>query len=91
MRKSVFAVSDQVRHKPGCPPQKMASSLKFRISKAEGLRLYYVSKANALISCDVTALFSHMQTTGFLMTLLNLCALTSMGLSSTWLYVSTYI
>ena len=40
MRKPVFRVSDQVRHKPGC----MAKGLKFRIQEVEGL--YYLSSEN---------------------------------------------
>ena len=39
VRKPVFGVSDQVRHKPGCEPQKMARDFKFRIYAVEGL--YY--------------------------------------------------
>ena len=47
VRKSVFAVSDQVRHKPVCTQQKMARGLrglKFRIEKVEGL--YYSCSEN---------------------------------------------
>ena len=45
VRKSVFGVSDQVRHKQGCTqPYKMARSLKFRIQEVEGL--YYLCIKN---------------------------------------------
>ena len=40
MKKSVFGVSDQVRHNRLEQPQKMARGLKFRIFKVE--RLYYL-------------------------------------------------
>ena len=43
MRKSVFGVSDQVGHKPGCT-QKMARGLKFRIKEVE--ELYYPFSEN---------------------------------------------
>ena len=39
MRKPVFRVSNQVRHKPGCRRKKMARGLKFWIKEVEGL--YY--------------------------------------------------
>ena len=42
VRKSVFRVSDQVCHKPGCKPQKMAKDLKFQIQEEEGL--FYLSR-----------------------------------------------
>ena len=44
MRKPVFGVSDQVRHKPGRTVQKMARGLKFRIWKVKGL--YYPCSEN---------------------------------------------
>ena len=37
MRKPVFGVSDQVRHKPAVQPQKMARGLEFRIYIEEEL------------------------------------------------------
>ena len=46
MRKPVFGVSDQVRHKPGSTATevKMARGLKFQIKVVEGL--YYPSSEN---------------------------------------------
>ena len=44
MRKPVFGVSDQVRHKPAVQPQKMARGLKFRFKEVEGL--YYPCSEN---------------------------------------------
>ena len=44
MRKQVFGVSDQVPHKLGCTPHKMARGLKFRIWEGEGL--YYLCSEN---------------------------------------------
>ena len=51
MRKPVFRVSDQARHKPVCLAKKIAIGLKFLIKEEEGS----VSKAKALISCAVKA------------------------------------
>ena len=45
VRKPVFGVSDQVRHKSGCTAQKIARGLKFRIKEVEGL-YYPCSKKN---------------------------------------------
>ena len=44
LRKPVFGVSDQVRHKPAVHPQKMARGLEFRILEVEGL--YYPCSEN---------------------------------------------
>ena len=47
MRKPVFGVSNQVRHKPAAEPQKMARAsrgLKFHILKEDGL--YYLFSEN---------------------------------------------
>ena len=44
VRKPVFGVSDQVPHKPGCQPHKMARGLKFRLKEVEGL--YYLCSEN---------------------------------------------
>ena len=44
MRKPVFVVSDQVRHKPGCAAKKIARGLTFRIKEEEGL--YYPCSEN---------------------------------------------
>ena len=45
MRKLVFGVSDQVRHKNGAvQPQKMAGGLKFRVKEVEGS--YYPCSEN---------------------------------------------
>ena len=72
IRRPVFGVSDQVKHKSGCTtdPQQMARGLKFR---STGIALSMLCKIKALISCVVTSqlictCFSHMQKAGFLMT-----------------------
>ena len=44
MRKSVFRVSDQVRHNQAVQPQKMARGLKFLIKEVE--RLYHPNREN---------------------------------------------
>ena len=44
VRKPVFGVSDQVRHKPAVQSQKMARGLKFRIYELDGL--YYLCSEN---------------------------------------------
>ena len=54
MRKSVFGVSDQVRHKPGCTASE--GGLRFEIAMWEVEELYYVAKTKTLISCEVNAL-----------------------------------
>ena len=67
MRKPVFGISNQVRHKRSCAETEDGKRL------ADFYHLY--SKKKGLISCAVTgqlsvSLFSHMQKAGFLMTLL---------------------
>ena len=69
MRKSVFGVSDQAQHKPGCT----ATEDGLRLEISDLRRIFctiYVLKTKALISCAVTCvrLFSHMQKSGFLTT-----------------------
>ena len=68
VRKPVFGISDQVRHKPGCTvqPQKIARGLKFGIYEEEGL--YYICRENK--GFDLRLCFCIMQKVGFLMTLL---------------------
>ena len=55
MRKPVFGVSDQVRHKPGCTA--IEDGLRLEISNLENRRNYsiYVAKTKALIRFAVTA------------------------------------
>ena len=78
MRKPVFGVSDQVRHKPGCAITEMPKGLKFRIKEEEGL--YYPCSENkgadqlrGYREADLRLCFSHMQKVGFLTTRLILC------------------
>ena len=50
MRKPVFGVSDQVRHKPGCTTTEDAERLEISDLGSRG-----IAKTKALISCAVTA------------------------------------
>ena len=54
VRKPVFGVSDQVRHKLAVQQQKMPRGFKFRLKIVEGL-YYLLAKTKTLISCAVTA------------------------------------
>ena len=71
MRKPIFGVSGQVRHKPVCTMIEDGYRLVVSDLESTGIVLS-VAKAKALISCPVTmeliCLFSNMQKTGFLMT-----------------------
>ena len=68
MRKSVFGVSEQVRHKPGCKATEDGYRLDILDQDGRGIVL-----TKALISCAVTAqlicvfVFSHILKSGFFM------------------------
>ena len=76
VRKPVFGVFDQVRHKPGCALN-MARGLKFRIQKVDGL--YYPCSENkgadqlrGYREAELRLCFRICKKTGFLMTRLKL-------------------
>ena len=75
MRKTVFGVSDQVRHKPGCAATEDGKRLEISDLRSRDCTIR-VAKSKVLISFAVTAidckadlcfLFSHVQKSGFLM------------------------
>ena len=73
LRKPVFGISDQVRHKPGCTATEMAWGLKFRIQEVEEFYYPYSENKGAdqlrgYREADMRLLFSHMQKAGFLTT-----------------------
>ena len=79
MRKPVFGVSDQVRHKPGCRIKEDGQMLVISVSGSGGIVLWStirVAKTKALISFAVTAklicvfVFAYAKP-GFLLTRLN--------------------
>ena len=54
MRKPVFAVSDQVRHKPSCAVTENGKSLEISFLGRRGIVPIHVAKTMALISFAVT-------------------------------------
>ena len=69
MRKPVFEVSDQVRHKPGCTAIEDGQSLEVSVLDRRGIVLS-IAKIKALISFAVPLIswFSHMKKAVFFMT-----------------------